>query len=60
MVRAIPLDFCRDDPPGAESVNKISGMPEIFAVNTIEPVALAEIGRPEGEYITDSDSTIST
>lgn len=59
-MRAIPLDFCNEEPPGAERVSRISGIPDIFAVNTIEPVALADIGRPDGAYMTESDSTMST
>ena len=59
-MRAIPEDFWEDVPPGAESERSISGMPEIFAVNWMLPLARADIGRPDGAKMTDSDSTIST
>lgn len=60
MVRVIPLDFWAEEPPGADTDRRISGMPEILAVKTIEPFARAEIGRPDGAQTTERDSTMST
>lgn len=38
----------------------MSGVPEILAVKRIEPVARAEIGRPEGDEMMCRDSRMST
>lgn len=60
IVRVIPKVLAVLVPPGAESVSKRSGTPEIFAVNAMEPCERAEMGRPEGAKMTDRDSTMST
>lgn len=60
IVRWMPECLAWDVPPGAVSERRISGTPEILAVNSMEPVARAEMGRPEGEDITCSDSKMST
>lgn len=48
------------DPPGAVNVSTSSGIPDILAVNAIEPDEIAEMGLPEGAKITDTFSSIST
>lgn len=60
IVRAIPEDFCKEEPPGAERARSKSGTPEIFEVNTMLPRDRAEIGRPEGVRIMERDSRMST
>lgn len=47
-------------PPGAVRVSSRSGTPDIFAVNAIVPLAMADNGRPDGAKTTDSFSTMST
>lgn len=46
--------------PGADRVKSRSGMPEILAVNSIDPAIRADIKRPEGARMTERLSTIST
>jgi hypothetical protein len=48
------------DPPGALNVSSRSGIPDIFAVNAIEPDETAEMGLPEGARVTEIFSRIST
>lgn len=56
----MPECLACDVPPGAVNERRMSGTPEILAVKSIDPVARAEIGRPDGEDITCSDSRMST
>jgi len=47
-------------PPGAVSVSNKSGTPVILAVKATVPLAIADNGLPDGAYITESLSTMST
>ena len=47
-------------PPGAVSVSNRSGTPDILAVKAIVPFAMADNGLPDGAYMTESFSTMST
>lgn len=60
MVREMLDPLLLLDPPGALSVRSRSGIPDILAVNAIEPDEIAEIGRPEGARIIETSSRIST
>jgi len=60
MVLAIPLCFATEVPPGADRERIISGTPEILAVKRMLPLARAEIGRPEGAWIMERVSRMST
>ena len=60
MVREMPECFAVDVPPGAERERMISGTPEILEVKRMEPVARAEMGRPEGAEMMERHSRMST
>lgn len=47
-------------PEGDERIRRMSGTPEILAVNAIVPCENADKGRPEGAIVTERVSTRST
>jgi hypothetical protein len=60
IVLLIPADLLLLVPPEAVRIRSKSGTPEILAVNKMEPLARADISRPEGVKIMERDSMMST
>lgn len=59
-VRETLDSFLLLDPPGALSLSRRSGTPDIFAVNAIDPDDIAEMGLPDGARMTETFSRMST